>query len=68
LSEVLIGRVAGPTIGRQAFRSGAFNSGFGYAVYFSNNRIVSLSYTKLLSRGLLKGRLKKKFLARGLAR
>jgi len=50
LSEVLLGRVAGPTIGRMAFRGDAFNSGFGYAVYFTNNRIVGLSYTKLLSR------------------
>jgi hypothetical protein len=46
----LLGRVAGPTIGRLALRGDAFNSGFGYAVYFTNNRIVGLSYTKLLSR------------------
>jgi hypothetical protein len=50
LTEVFLGRVAGPEIGRMALRGDAFNTGFGYAVYLTSNRIVGLSYTRLLSR------------------
>lgn len=45
-----MGGVAGSEIGRLALKGDSFGTGYGYGVFFTNGRIVGLSYTRMLSR------------------
>ena len=55
LDEILLGGVAGPNIGRLALKGDAFNTGFGYGVYFTDSRIIGLSYKRMLARSAYPG-------------
>jgi hypothetical protein len=50
LGEIFIGGVAGERIGRLALANDAFNSGYGYGLYFTDNRVIGFSYQKIVSR------------------
>jgi hypothetical protein len=49
-SEIFLGGVAGVNIGRLALANDPFNTGYGYGLYFTDNRVIGFSYRKLVSR------------------
>lgn len=50
MGEEFLGGVAGGRIGRYALPGDSFRSRPGYGVYFTDRRIIGLSYAKILSR------------------